>query len=293
METYFAFTDECGQYNKDRTENFIKAHPFYVRSTVIISCTDYLLLQKDMDIIKKEYLVDPQTEIKWSHFGSAVKNNYKNVPHQLSVSQLKIYFYKILSLLCSYASTSVYYTLTDNCVIGKVDEIALYKMHLQNALQRVQMTVSDANGFAVVVADDLNDKTRLLKKAAYELTSSGDFIKYSNVKKGIYIDFSNQCPGLQLADICAGVFAATLKYEKAIAEEKHKYECGGKLFFSCAYKKTRNTNMFPPDFEVYKIGVKEVPNGAGDIIAKKISRLIAEKLKEDLEFIVRDRCTPS
>lgn len=292
METYFAFTDECGQYNKDRTEKFIKAHPFYVRSTVIISCTDYLLLHSDMDKIKKEFHIDPQTEIKWSHFGSAVKKNYKNVPHQLSASQLENYFNKILSLLCSYTSTSVYYTLTDNSVIGKVDEIALYKMHLQNALQRVQMTVSDARGFAVVVADDLNDKTRLLKKATYELTLSGDFIKYSNVKKGIYIDFSNQCPGLQLADICAGVFTATLKYEKAITEEKHKYKCGENLFFSCAYKKTRNTNMFAADFEVYKRGVKEVPTGAGGILAKKISRLIAEKLKKDLELIVRDRCTP-
>ena len=45
MEAYFAFTDECGCYQKNRTEKFNMAHPFYVRSTVIMSFSDYLVLQ--------------------------------------------------------------------------------------------------------------------------------------------------------------------------------------------------------------------------------------------------------
>ena len=45
MEAYFAFTDECGSYQKIRTEKFNKTHPFYVRATAIMSVSDYLVLQ--------------------------------------------------------------------------------------------------------------------------------------------------------------------------------------------------------------------------------------------------------
>ena len=44
MEAYFAFTDECGSYQKIRTEKFNKTHPFYVRATAIMSVSDYLVL---------------------------------------------------------------------------------------------------------------------------------------------------------------------------------------------------------------------------------------------------------
>ena len=49
MDAYFAFTDECGSYQKIRSENFIKTHPYYVRATVIMSFEDYLALQVGMD----------------------------------------------------------------------------------------------------------------------------------------------------------------------------------------------------------------------------------------------------
>lgn len=45
MDAYFSFTDECGVYEKIRSEKFLKANPFYVRATVIISLEDYLKLQ--------------------------------------------------------------------------------------------------------------------------------------------------------------------------------------------------------------------------------------------------------
>lgn len=282
MEAYFAFTDECGSYQKKRSENFNKAHPFYVRSTVIISLADYLQLQKRMDEIKAAYGLHPNIEIKWAHYGSALKNNYKKIPHQLTPEQLKEYYAQSLSLLCGLKSAAIYYTLTDNRIIKQVNEISLLKMHLQNAYQRVQATVSDNDGFAIVVADDLNDKTKALKQAVYELTLAGDYVQYTNIKKGLYIDFSDQCHGLQIADICAGVFTATLKCENAPAGDKHKYTCGHDLFFSHAYQKTRNSFFVPPYYDVYKFGVKEVPNGAGETIAKELSRKIEKSLEQDL-----------
>lgn len=282
MEAYFAFTDECGQYQKIRNEKFLRAHPFYVRSTVIISWTDYLILQKEMENVKIEFGLDARVEIKWSHYGNAIKNNYKDVPHKLTPIQLKNYFSRILSTLCNLKSVSLYYTITDNRSLGKVSEVALLRMHLQNALQRVQITVSDLDGFAILVADDLNDKTKELKQATYEMMMSGDYVQYTHVKNGLYIDFSNQCPGLQTADIIAGIFTASLKFEQSSAEDKHKFMCGHELLFSQAYKKTRQGFIHPPNFDVYRIGVKEVPNGAGEDIAKAISRQIEAKLENDL-----------
>lgn len=175
----------------------------------------------------------------------------------------------------------VYYTLTDNNEIRQVNETALLKMHLQNAYQRVQSTVSEHDGFAIVVADDLNDKTKVLKEAIYDMTLAGDYVQYTNIKKGMYIDFSNQCPGLQIADICAGIFTASAKYERASEKEKHKYECGHELFFDYAYKKTRCC-FYNADYDIYKFGVKEVPNGAGTAIAKTLAADIANKLSSDL-----------
>ena len=220
MEAYFAFTDESGQYQKNREDRFMLAHPFYVRSTVIISWADYLELQNCLNNIKTGFGLDAKVEVKWSHYGNALKNNYKDVPHHLSSKELIDYCSMVLTLLCNLKTSEVYYTFTCNNAIGRVDEISLLKMHIQNALQRVQKTVSEQNGFAIMVADDLNDKSKTLKQAAYELMLTGDYVQYTNVKKGLYIDFSNQCPGLQIADICAGIFYRFTKIRKCSSSRK-------------------------------------------------------------------------
>lgn len=147
MDAYFAFTDECGNYQKIRSTKFNQSHPFYVRSTVIISLDDYIHLQTGMEKIKSDLGLNQNIEIKWSHFGSALKGNYKKLPHRLSVDQLKEYYFKSISLLCTLESALVYYTLTDNKMLGQVDEVALLKMHLQNAFQRIQGTVSKKKWF--------------------------------------------------------------------------------------------------------------------------------------------------
>lgn len=286
MDTYFAFTDECGEYQHERSDKFIRTHPFYVRSTVIMSLADYLRLQKGMKNIKTSFEIKQETEVKWSHYGSALKNNYSKLPHHLAPDQLKDYYKQSLLLLCTLESVTIYYTLTDNKSIGRVNEIALLKMHLQNAYQRVQKFMQKKDGFAIVIADDLNDKTKVLKQAVYELTSAGDYyMEYTNVKKGLYIDFSSQCHGLQIADICAGVFTAALKYESADESEQHKYECGNDLLFSNVYKKVYSTYDYdcPPYQNIYKSGIKEVPNNAGTEIAKRISSKIRNHLYSDLE----------
>ena len=282
MDAYFAFTDECGIYQKNKSEKFLKSHPYYVRATVIISLNDYLLLQDEMIRLKETFNLSSRIEIKWSHLGSAIKKNYIRIPHSLSVKQLEGYFFQLFDFLNTLESIKVYFTLTENKETKQIGEIPLLKMHLQNALQKIQSTMSDCDGFAVVIADDLNDKTKQLKQAVYELTTAGDYVKYTNIKKGLYIDFSDQCHGLQIADIYAGAFTATLKYISASSEEKHKFKLGYDLFTQKGYKKTRSSFYHPPYYDTYKFGVKEVPNNAGHEIALCISRQISKSLESDL-----------
>lgn len=289
MEAYFAFTDECGVYQRNRSANFLKSNPFYVRATVIISLEDYIKFQVEMDRLKEEMQIKSCIEIKWSHLGNAIKNNYKKTPHTLSKEQIIGYFVNVLSLIEKMESVKVYYTFTKNSEIGHVGEVALIKMHLQNALQRVQTSMVEKQGYAIVVADDLNDKTKCLKEAIYELTTNGDFVTYTNIKKGLYVDFSNQCHGLQLADICAGVFTSALKYIISTEKEKHKFEIGHNLFFKYLYRNTRSTMISAPFFQVYKYGIKEVPHDKGKDVALVISKIIADKLEEDFVEIWHSR----
>jgi hypothetical protein len=135
----------------------------------------------------------------------------------------------------------------------------LVKMHLQNAYQRVQKTMESNNGYAIYVADNLNKNNEKLKNAVYEMTVEGDFVKYTRVKKGLYTDYSNHCHGLQMADICVGVFTAALKCQEADQKEKRKYTTAWKLLNKYLYKLIRYKQNEYACFEVYRSGLKEVP----------------------------------
>lgn len=282
MRAYFAFTDESGTYQKEKSEKYLKGTPFYVRATVIISFEDYLRLQEELDRIKISFGLTPDIEVKWSHYGSALKNNYGRMPHSLTTKELKEYFEKVLIFINGLKSVQVYYTFTPNSEIGKIEKVSLIKMHLQNALQKVQTTVSENDGFAITIADDLNEETKYLKQAVYEMMLNGDYVKYTNVKKGLYIDFSNQCQGLQVADVFAGVFTATLKYLSSTDKEKGKFEWGYDLFVTHAYKNTRYGFYNAPSFDVYRYGVKQVPYEKGEDLAIKVSKIIEQKMEQDL-----------
>ena len=282
MNPYFAFSDECGDYAQIRNEKFTRSHPFYVRSTVMLSMDDYITLQAEMTSIKNEYSLSPQTEVKWSHYGSALKNNYRNIPHALTPRQLEEYYIKCLKLLCSLKSAVIYYTFTDNKAIKRVDKIKLIKMHLQNAYQKVQTEMVGKNGYAIFIIDDLKDNNKALKQAAYQMTLTGDYVQYTNIKKGLYIDSSDQCHGLQIADICAGVFTASLKYTSVSEDEHHKYQVGFSLLFNHIYKKIRYVSNCTPYADIHGYGIKEIPTGIGSELARNISQQVEKKLNNDI-----------
>lgn len=288
LDVYFNFTDECGIYNKNRSDKFNKNNPFFVRSNLIISVDDYISLQQKMTEIKAELGIEERVEIKWSHYGNVLKNNCdKKVKHNLNAEELIDYYRSMLNFLCELKSVCIYYTITKNDSIGKIDEIKLIKMHLQNAYQRVQQTMEERDGYAIVVADDLNDKSKVLKQAIYELMLSGDYVKYTKIKKGLYIDYSDECSGLQMADILAGIFTATLKYVNT-ENQKSKFKVGYDLFFKYVYKKVRVSNWYIPNYKVYGYGIKAIPADRGKDVVTKITDKIESQLYYDSMEIVRE-----
>lgn len=36
MSIFFGFSDECGSYQIEKTQKFLKVHPFYIRSSLLI-----------------------------------------------------------------------------------------------------------------------------------------------------------------------------------------------------------------------------------------------------------------
>lgn len=55
--------------------------------------------------------------------------------------------------------------------------------------------------------------------------------------------------------------------------------CGYELFTTYSYKKTRYSFYHAPHYDVYKFGVKEVPNNAGKSVAISVSGTMAKKLE--------------
>lgn len=89
----------------------------------------------------------------------------------------------------------------------------IYKFHLQEAFQRVQMDLRSQNGFAVFIMDELNTETmKQIKSVCHEFTVNGDFIRnYGNVYHSILTECSNQSAGIQLADYAVGAMYGYLR----------------------------------------------------------------------------------
>lgn len=277
----FVFTDECGIYEKIKTKKMLKAHPYYVRSNVIISIDDYNIIEKRLSDLKMSIGIDPHTEIKWSHMGTLIKG--RDVGYDIDLSKIQKYFKDVCILIQKCSSAKLFYTITKLSEVKQIDKVKLIKMHMQDVYQRIEMEIGRNDCKAIVIADDLNSENKKLKSALYELTKDGDrFIDYEHIYNGLFIDYSDQCCGLQLADICAGIMTASLKYIESDIDLKHKFSFSYDLFTKYLFEKIRHDDSCLPYYTVYGYGIKEVPNNCGKSIVKKISQVIENALHDDL-----------
>lgn len=75
MAVFFVFSDEAGQYQRERTDRFLRAHPFYCRAAVIMDSVEWIRLKPQFYEIKKCLLnLEVQQEIKWSYIWSLYKH---------------------------------------------------------------------------------------------------------------------------------------------------------------------------------------------------------------------------
>lgn len=208
MSNYFVFTDEAGTYQQHPSTAHIKSHPFYVRANVLMSIDDYRQYQMNLQRINGMYEVPFDEEIKWSDIGTKYKKGAPRSPTiaKMSADRLKGYYRQVLKVAVAKESTSFLYTVTD--MVGgtcKIRDEYVYKFHLQNAFQRVQMDMA-TDDFATFIMDELNEGTvKQIKSVCHEFTVKGDFVKYKNLYQGVLTECSLYSPGIQLADYAAGI----------------------------------------------------------------------------------------
>ncbi|MBN2736051.1 MAG: hypothetical protein JXR70_03660 [Spirochaetales bacterium] len=80
MNAYLVFSDESGSYQRDRSESFIRRHPFYVRVSVIIAASEWKQLESLKVKVQNELNICRQGEVKWAHLWSLRNFQKKQKP---------------------------------------------------------------------------------------------------------------------------------------------------------------------------------------------------------------------
>ena len=225
MNNYFVFTDEAGVYQSNPSASHIQSHPFYIRSNVLMAIDDYRQYQFEMQRINGEFEIPFDQEIKWSDLWSKTKNKSRNtLIDQMPFGRLKNYYRRILKTATAKKSLCFLFTVTD--IVGKTCDLnnnIIYRCHLQDAFQRIQMDMRSDKSFAIFVMDDLNASTiSKIKSACHTFTVLGDFVNYKNLYHGILVENSLYSLGIQLADYAAGIMNGFLR-GKLVRQGKYKF----------------------------------------------------------------------
>lgn len=253
---YLIFTDEAGAYKAQTTPDFRKRHPFYVRSNVMISMDDYMEFQKEMQTLNGMYEIPVGEEIKWSDLWEKLRNRPRTPAiAAITEDRLKGYYRKVFE--CASQKDSLQYIFTITNVYEQyclLEERHIYKFHLQEAFQRVQMDLRPRNEFAVFIMDELNAETiKQIKAVCHEFTVNGDFIRnYGNVYHSILTESSNQSAGIQLADYAVGAMYGYLR-RSFIAPANYAFATD--MYNDYIYRKLRHSAMG----SIMGYGIREVP----------------------------------
>lgn len=254
MEHYFIFTDESGAYETVKGKKFLEKTPFYIRSNVALLGEDYFLFQKEVQKLNEEYKIPYGEEIKWADLWGIEKGHFrKGFLKNYGKETLQQYIVNFLSIYSKFEKTFIILTITDNTCTN-YDKVKLIFMHIQDAYQRVQMEIG-SNGFAVFIMDELDhEMQKILKQKGYELVLNGDkYLKYSNVFQSLLFDYSNHCPGLQLADYVAG---ATNGYVRRYFSHQSGFDFANELYIDVLSDRIR-CGASP-----FGYGIIEIPSDA-------------------------------
>jgi len=263
MSIYFGFSDECGSYQMDKTNKYLKVHPHYIRSTLLIKADEWKKINKSFQDLKTLYSLPLEREIKWAYLWQLRNYQIKKqaVPSNKDFKFLEDYDYQdlidfvesCLSLLDELDYKKIIISHTDNVNCPKVNEKSMLKMHLQEHMQRIEMQIQtrDEENLAILFFDPVCEKTdKLLRDIYFELFNSGDFIdSYKHIKDSLNIEHSHQSVGIQLSDFISGTFSAFLK-----GRDNTNYNRGKQLFYKYVHPSLRTYNG-----TIWGAGIREVP----------------------------------
>lgn len=259
MNTYFAFSDESGQYRDNVSNNWCRRNPYYVRSIVLLDVESWRTLKEQFFALKDKHGLSPDKEIKWSYVWSLHKHRQNNegipksAPYYFlrDVSERKLLDF--ISDSCELMSKCHYckimFTVTFNNPDFTIAKAAIYKMHLQELMQRVEMEIqSNLDNLAILFFDPTSREVdRLIRDAYSSIYLSGDFIKqYLHIKDSLSFELSHHSFGIQMADYTAGIFCGFLRSFKDSQE----------LFSRRLYRLIRKDDKSDA---ILGYGIREVP----------------------------------
>lgn len=277
MAIYFVFSDEAGNYKKDRSKKFLKRHPFFIRVSLLLDSIDWINLNQRFYQVKKDYGIPKEKEVKWSYIwalkearkhGTLSKNKDYYFLKDFTEDKLIEFVESCLGLLsnCTYCKLIYTVTLNDTNLTPKINPQELYKMHIQDTMQRIEMEIqNNQSNLAILFLDPINNETDNLIRESYKsIYLSGDFIKeYRHIKDSLSFELSHHSFGIQLADYCVGIFNNTLKgFPKSI-----------NIFKSILLQFVRKNS----DGNFMGYGVVEIPKN--DMVRKDISNKISSLIK--------------
>ena len=218
MSIHFIFSDEAGDYCEARGTKFLKANPYFIRASVMIEGDAWAVLRDMFQQIQMKYRFPTNYELKWCYIGSimAHRKRGESIPdgrrysafRDWSNDELLGFVEDTVGLLRMCDFCRVVYTLTDNGRVPNISSEKLYKMHIMDLMQRVELELAPKSGLGVIFLDPKDQPTDSLVRAAYtRIYQDGDFIdKYLHIADSLSFVFSDQSFGIRFADYLAGIF---------------------------------------------------------------------------------------
>ena len=218
MSVHFVFSDDAGGYKTDRRERFNRANPFFIRSGMIIRGDDWPSLRDGFTGLQERYQIPASSELKWSYIGSILAHRKRGEPipsgraysvfSNYSTEDLIGFVREAVNLLKKCEFCRIVYTVTNNNRVGQISKEKLYKMHIQDMMQRIEYELQSRDGLAVMFLDPQNDAgDRYVREAYATIYREGDFIKeYRHIIDSLAFALSHQSFGIRLADYIAGIF---------------------------------------------------------------------------------------
>jgi len=239
-ETFFAYSDEYGSYQEQKTDKYLRAHPFYIRSVILLDSNEWKILDSKVRTLKRKHGLPQDGEVKWAHLWSLRRHQTdgkeirKNQPfyflRDIDYHVLIAYVDEVLAFYSGLCSSKVIFTVTDNRAIRSISAERLYQMHLMNIAQRLQYDLQSSGSLAVLFFDSVSESVdRLLKDAWHAISSGSDYVRqYTCIKRSAYIEHSHQSPGMQVSDYVAGVIGSYIKAQ--VSGQQTNYARGISMF---------------------------------------------------------------